>query len=473
MRTPCFVAVAMLLSACASAPQPMPTRMAAPAAWSVPAASTTQVTPAEESEEENVTWWTDLGDRQLDAWVQQAWRDSAEVPVLVARLELARAAGAIADADRRPRLDIGAAATRERVPRSVLRDGQGSEAVVPPFRQSRWGAQIEGRYEVDLLGRLALGQRTAVAGVAASQADLLGLRRWLTSEVVQAYAELRRAEHDATAALAQQALLAQIQQAERERLAAGQIAREPLRQAERQLADKREEQIEFEQKRQFALVRLAQLLGRAPAELLIGRSPEWLPQRSLSGALEPGLPAAVITRRADVEAAWQRVQAAAATAERTRLERYPTLTLTGNAGFASTALRRWLQGDALAWLAQAALQAPLLDGGRQIGRTREAAAAMQEAYALYRKQVLQALSESETALAALQFADERVSVAHAELARRQDDLASTQAARAAGAASRPVVLLSELARMQASTALQKRRHELLLAWAEAQRAFGR
>jgi len=80
-----------------------------------------------------------------------------------------------------------------------------------PLRQSRLSAQIAGRYELDLSGRLALRKRTAKAEVAASQANLLGLRRWLTSEVVRTYLALHHVEQDTASALIEQALLPQPQ----------------------------------------------------------------------------------------------------------------------------------------------------------------------------------------------------------------------------------------------------------------------
>lgn len=101
----------------------------------------------------------------------------------------------------------------------------------------------------------------------------------------------------------------------------------------------------------------------------------------LSGAVTPDLPATAIERRADVAAAWQRVLAASDQAERVRLERYPALALIGSAGYVSEAFRRWLTGDALAWLLQAALQAPLFDGGRIEARTEQARAAVDELHA--------------------------------------------------------------------------------------------
>lgn len=458
--------LALWLGGCAAGPSPAPRPVAAPSGWMTATAGVTSDGGPE------AAWWKELRDARLDEWIEQAWRDSADVRILVARLEQARAAGDAAAAARRPQLDYGVAASRERMPRSPLRDGGGYETTVPPTRKSLFSAQLSGRYEIDLLGRLALARQAADASVAASESDLRALRQWLAAEVVQACAELRRTEHDSAVTAVIGTLLERLLGSAREQLAAGIVARDVVREAERQLADNRDAQIDLVRQRQAALARLALLLGRAPAELSVSPDEFWLKHTPVSGAVLPDLPAAVITQRADVAAAWQRVGAAAARARSTNLERYPSFALTGNGGFVSEVFRRWFAGDALSWVAQAAVQGPLLDGGRQRARAREAAGAMQEAYAQYRKLTLQALTEVETALSATQAAHEHVELAQRELARRHADRDDVDAGRAAGLESRPRWVRAELARVQAEAALQARRFELLIAWVSAQRALG-
>lgn len=456
--------LALWLGGCAAAPSSAPKPFAAPSGW--------MTTTATSDGRAEAAWWKELGDVRLDEWIEQAWRDGADVQVLVARLEQAQAMADAAVAARRPQFDYGVAASRERIPESKLRDGEGFETTVAPARRSLFSAQLSGRYEIDLLGRLALARKAADASVAASESDLKALRQWLAAEVVQACAELRRTEHDSAVAALMGTLLEELLDSAREQLSAGIVARDAVREAERRLADNRDAQIALARQRHTAFARLALLLGRAPAQLSVDPDEFWLKHRPVSGAVIPDLPAAVIVQRADVAAAWQRVESAAASARSTNLERYPSFALTGNGGFVSEAFRRWFAGDALSWVAQAAIQGPLLDGGRQRTRFRQAEGAMQEAYAQYRKAALQALAEVETALSATQAAREHVELAKAELSRRQADREDIEAGRAAGLESRPDWVRTELARVQAEAALQARRFELLLAWLSAQRALG-
>jgi NodT family efflux transporter outer membrane factor (OMF) lipoprotein len=469
-RSPCppvlaFVAAA-LLSACASKPLPQPAPESVPNAWVL---ATPHSTPAAEPLQ---AWWTQLGDAQLDRLIDQGLAANADVRVMAAKLKRAQASADLAGAVRRPELGGSTSAARERMPVSTTRDVDGTTVSTPAYVQSRTGLQADVRYEVDLLGRLALSEQAANAERAASAADLRAIRQWLALEIVQAYAELRLVDDHILSAQTASALLEQLQEAERRRLAAGLITRNDLRVVERQRADKLDEQAELQRQRAAAAARLAELVGQAPAEVALAPSVQWSTRVELTGAVAPDLPAGVIERRPDVAAAWQRVMAAHQSAQSVHLERYPALTLTGSTGFASTSLRRWLTGDALVWVAQAALQALFLDGGRNRARANEALAAVEELRAQHRKLVLQALGEVETALTATAVARQRVDLAQAELLRRAADRSSARTALTAGVANRSNLLQAELAESAAHDAMLQRRHELLLAWAAAHRALG-
>ena len=463
-----LLAMAYMLGGCASNPVRVPEAAAVPGAWSS-AVSTAATSGAQAS----TAWWKELGDSELDDIIATALETNADVSVAATRVRQARALTGEARAARQPRLDMGDSAARERVPKSFVRDPDGVRSTVPATRQSRFSSQVEARYEIDLLGRLALGEKAAAADLDASEADLRAVKQWLVQEVILIYADLRLAEDRATVASDAEVALERLLAAEQERLKAGLIGRERLRDAERQMADKRDEMIAIGHERHAARARLAGLAGKAPVEVEVRSHEHYFGQLVISGAVTADLPAVVIEQRADVAAAWHRVLAANHQAERTRLERYPSLTLTGNLGFVSASIRRWLTGDALAWVAQVVLSEPLLDGGRARARGDQAIAVMDEQFALHRKVVLQALVEVETTLSAAQAGKSRVDLAETELARRLADRDAADRALAAGINSRPSLLQAELALLAATDTVSLRRHELLGAWVNAQKALGR
>jgi multidrug efflux system outer membrane protein len=441
--------------------------VATPAAWSA------RIDTAAAVAAPVAAWWEELADDQLNRLVELALRDGADVSVAAARVRQARAFAKEAGANRMPQVDVGVVGSRERIPKTSLRDGEGGKQTIPAYRQSNFAARLDARYEIDLLGRLALGERAAAAESAASDEELRAVRQWLAREVVLAYADLRLADERAALSREASIRLGELLNTEQDRLKAGLVARERLRVAERTLAETSDAQAALAQERHATLARLANLLGLSTGELQVEVRTDYFARLGLSGAVTPDLPATVLERRADVAAAWQRVLAASDQAERARLERYPALALTGSAGYVSEAFRRWLSGDALAWLLQAALQAPLFDGGRIEARTEQARATVDELHAQHRKLVVSALAEAETALSATQTARERAAFAEAELVRRVADRAAAADLRAAGMGSRPELVQKEVEQLAAAETLSARRHDLLVAWANTQKALGR
>jgi multidrug efflux system outer membrane protein len=466
-KTGMLIALLALLTGCASKVVRAPEPVATPAAWSA------RIDTAAAVAAPVAAWWEELADDQLNRLVELALRDGADVSVAAARVRQARAFAREAGANRLPQVDVGVVGSRERVPKTSLRDGEGGRQTIPAYRQSNFAARLDARYEIDLLGRLALGERAAAAESAASDEELRAVRQWLAREVVLAYADLRLADERAALSREASIRLGELLNTEQERLKAGLVARERLRTAERTLAETSDAQAALAQERHATLARLANLLGLSTGELQVEVRTDYFARLGLSGAVTPDLPATVLERRADVAAAWQRVLAASDQAERARLERYPALALTGSAGYVSEAFRRWLSGDALAWLLQAALQAPLFDGGRIEARTEQARATVDELHAQHRKLVVSALAEAETALSATQTARERAAFAEAELVRRVADSAAAADLRAAGMGSRPELVQKEVEQLAAAETLSARRHDLLVAWANTQKALGR
>ncbi|MFN7474983.1 MAG: TolC family protein [Burkholderiales bacterium] len=461
-----LIALLALLTGCASKVVRAPEPVAAPAAWSARIDSAAAIAAPV------AAWWEELADDQLNRLVELALRDGADVSVAAARVRQARAFAKEAGANRMPQVDVGVVGSRERISKTSLRDGEGGKQTIPAYRQSNFAARLDARYELDLLGRLALGERAAAAESAASHEELRAVRQWLAREVVLAYADLRLADESAALSREVSVRLSELLNTEQDRLKAGLVARERLRVAERTLAETSDAQAALAHERQATLARLANLLGLSTGELQVEVRTDYFARLGLSGAVTPDLPATVLERRADVAAAWQRVLAASDQAERARLERYPALALTGSAGYVSEAFRRWLSGDALAWLLQTALQAPLFDGGRIEARTEQARATVDELHAQHRKLVVSALAEAETALSATQTARERAAFAEAELVRRVADRAAAADLRAAGMGSRPELVQKEVEQLAAAETLSARRHDLLVAWANTQKALG-
>jgi multidrug efflux system outer membrane protein len=142
---------------------------------------------------------------------------------------------------------------------------------------------------------------------------------------------------------------------------------------------------------------LAVLCGEAPADFTAIESGE------LGGlpTVPAGLPSELLRRRPDVAAAVERLHEASARIGVTEAAAYPSLSLTGSAGFVSTELAQLFDASSQAWSLGAFVSAPIYEGGALDARNRAARAFYDERSADYRETLLVAFREVEDALSAL------------------------------------------------------------------------
>jgi multidrug efflux system outer membrane protein len=122
----------------------------------------------------------------------------------------------------------------------------------------------------------------------------------------------------------------------------------------------------------------------------------------LDPAIPPGLPAALLERRPDVLQAEQNLRAANANIGVAKSLYFPTLSLTGLFGLASTSLGDFTKGASSTGSLAAAIAGPIFTFGGIEGQVSAAEASRREALAFYEQVVLNAFRETNDALVAVQ-----------------------------------------------------------------------
>jgi outer membrane protein TolC len=112
------------------------------------------------------------------------------------------------------------------------------------------------------------------------------------------------------------------------------------------------------------------------------------------------LPAQLLLRRPDLASAEAQLAAVNANVAAARAALLPTISLTGSAGLASDVLLNFLNAPAAALAIGASLLQPIFDGGRLRAQVDVAASRERELVENYRKFILAALADVESALAA-------------------------------------------------------------------------
>ena len=343
---------------------------------------------------EDGRWWMIYGDPALEALVDEALKGNADLLVAAARVDEARGLLGETRAAQLPTVDGRLSSTRQH--------NSANTAFSPPGAPREFSTQratLNVSYEVDLWGRLSAGTSAARAELAASEAARAAVRIALAAQVTKSFFALRSLNEQVkltreTVELREDALALQ-----RKRYDAGVISQFDLRQLEAETAVVRAQLPPLEREREREEIALAVLLGRTPAEVFEKQVAIGDRDPSMLAPVAPaGMPSELLLRRPDLVDAERRLAAANARVKVARTEIFPSITLTGAAGYESAQLSNLFQGPSGIWSFGAALVQPIFAGGRFDARTAAAEARERAVLAQYVQAVRNAFGEVRTAL---------------------------------------------------------------------------
>jgi multidrug efflux system outer membrane protein len=402
---------ALLLVACASAPDLKPPHVDMPSSFKeVQAADGSTWKPARIAEAQpRGQWWLAFNDKALDALVQEATQANANLAMAAARVKQARAIAGIAEADRIPQIGVGV---------GVQRGGGSNQAV-----SNNWQSRLTASYEVDLFGRVANNASAGQLDAAAAEATYRSVLLSLQADVAQAYFRLRGLDAELTTLNQTASLREQGVKVNQRRYELGDIGEFDLARARTELATARAEAIGLQRQRAQQEHALAVLLGKPAAMFTAAASP--IGDAKLLPAIPAGLPSTLLERRPDVAAAERAMAASNARIGVARSAMFPALTISANGGRDSSVLSDVFNWSTRSWVLGALMSMPLLDGGRNKANIARSEAVLEESVASYRQQVLQAFADVEDQLSGLRVLAGQAEQTEAALvaARRSADLA--------------------------------------------------
>lgn len=323
-------------------------------------------------------WWTSFNSAELQSLVDEALAGSPDLAIATERVRQAEAAVQVAGASLFPSLDLGFS----------TRKGRDSESSSTTLNAS---------YELDLFGRNAAGVRGAQAGLRATSFDREAARLTLLAGVANAYFEVLSLRGRLAVSRDNLAIAERVLGVVEVRARNGAVS--PLDVARQQAAvlSQRAGLLSLEQLERQTLAALAVLVGRLPEGFQVKAAT--LADLAVP-AIDPGLPADLVVRRPDLAAAEAGLAAANADLAAARAALLPSIQLTGAAGVASSSLLAFLGGPSTGLAVAASVLQPIFDGGRLRGNVRVAQSRERELVEGYRKAILSAFADVETALAA-------------------------------------------------------------------------
>jgi NodT family efflux transporter outer membrane factor (OMF) lipoprotein len=350
-------------------------------------------------------WWTLLGDATLDDLQGRVLVSNQNLAAATAAYDQARALVREQRAALFPSLNLQAGANRAGSfdkNTTVVAGGTGSTGGNGAANNSsvnsskRYSALVGASWEVDVFGRLRASASQAGALAQASAADLANATLAAQGELALDYVQLRATDAQADILTATIAGYERALQITNNRYAVGVVARVDILQAETQLRNARADAADLGRQRAALEHAIAVLVGESPSTFSLAKT-DWTPQIPDIPAI---LPSTLLERRPDIAGAERRVAAANAGVGIERSAYFPTLDLTGSAGFTSSGVSNLFETASSVWSLGASGLMTLLDFGGRSARVAQARAAYEQTVAEYRQTVLIAFQQTEDQLAA-------------------------------------------------------------------------
>ncbi|WP_187387707.1 efflux transporter outer membrane subunit [Bradyrhizobium sp.] len=338
----------------------------------------------------SLDWWRGFRSAELTQLVEEAQTVNLDIAAAVSRIVQADAQARQAGAALLPSLSGGGSETYSRTSGSSASGlSIGGREVV------NYSASLSASYQLDFWGqnRDALQSAEETANANRFDRDVVALTT--LAGVANAYFQVLASQDRLRTAQSNIASAQRILDAIRERRKAGTGTDLDVAQQESVVAN------------QKALVPpLRQTLDQNVNALavLVSRPPESV--RVLGGTLNkiaiprvtPGLPSELLTQRPDIRR--QEAQLASATANigNARAQFFPTIQLTGNGGYQSSALVSLFQPHAAFFQLVGSATQPIFDGGKILGNFEFAKARQDELLQTYRKTIIQSFADVDNAL---------------------------------------------------------------------------
>ncbi|HEX4737104.1 MAG TPA: efflux transporter outer membrane subunit [Allosphingosinicella sp.] len=263
---------------------------------------------------------------------------------------------------------------------------------------TNYRVDIGASWEPDLFGRISNTVSNARATEQARLADLANARVAIEGELATDYLSLRATDAQIASLTATVAAFQKAFTIANNRYTVGIAAKTDVFQAQSQLASAQSDLEGDRRTRAQFEDAIAVLAGENPASFTLpALATAWNP---LTPEIPVSIPSALLERRPDIASAERQVAAANANIGVQRAAFFPTVNLTGNAGFDNNTLSGLFSAPAFLWSLGASVAQTLLDFGARSARVAQARAAYDAAVANYRQVALTAFQQVEDNLIA-------------------------------------------------------------------------
>lgn len=380
-------------------------------------------------------WWATFGDPQLSQLIETGLKANPGLGVVAARLALARAAVALAQAEAGPSVGMGADARRQRFSSNGL-----VPAALAGATRSLANLQAEASWEIDFFGRHEIALKSALGAEQATHADSQAARVLLASDIARQYVQLARLMDERALTRRHLEQRETLMSLVKGRLSAGLDTNFELRVAQGPPAV-------FRQRIEALSGQIAQArnalaaLSAQPPEALVALEARLDGLRPVELPLE--VPADLLGRRADISAARWRIESAVQDVALARADFRPNVNLSALVGLSSIGLDRLLNMTSRQYGVGPAVHLPIFDSGRLNARLAGRAADLDVAIETYNQTLYTALREVLEQIGLLQSLSRQAGEQESALLAARAALEVNRTRYSAGLINRLVVMNSE------------------------------
>jgi multidrug efflux system outer membrane protein len=335
-------------------------------------------------------WWEIFGDPELNQLEADAMAANQDLKAAVSRFEQARASANVAESALFPRIGISALQVDQRDSKHRPVGGK------PDQTYDTLSVPFDFSYEVDLWGRVKRSVEAATAQAQAGADDVESIKLSIQAEVAADFITLRTLDADKALLLSSIDAYRKSLELVQNRRTGGMVSDLDVAQAETVLKTAEAQVPDIAIQRARYQNALAVLTGKTASLFQLPERPLDMPPL----VIPPGLPSELLERRPDISATERRMAAANANIGVATAAFFPTVKLSGIAGFQSGGLDMLFDWPSRFWAIGPSATLPLFQGGQLNATLRQTKAVYEETVAKYRQTVLSAFAEVENNLAA-------------------------------------------------------------------------
>ena len=382
MRSLLVFACVLLLSGCMVGPDYVRPVVDVPPAF--------RYADEETKETANTEWWRQFQDPVLDALVTEALANNRNIRIAAANVEQAAAVLTQARSPLFPQVGYSGSGAKQR----SSEVGDSPLLSLVPNPRTSYEALASASWEIDLWGRIRRLSEAARATLFATEEARRGVILSLAASVAGTYIQLLGLDEQLVIAKRTLETYAESVRLFELRFKYGQVSQMTVEQARSQYETAAAAIPQIESRIGQIENALSILLGRNPGPIARGKT---IHELSLP-PVPAGLPSDVLANRPDIRQAEQNLIAANARIGAARALYFPTISLTGVFGYASSNLSDLFTPPAHLWSYGGSVTGPIFAGGAIYGQVKQAEAGQRAALNQYELVIQSAFADVENTL---------------------------------------------------------------------------